>query len=182
MSGFVLKLCAPRKYIFKIRFMFQSNKNSIDFSKDNLFTVNLKIEKCQLYIIKDVGIIKTLGKAGRLIEIGGVGTRTPSGQPWNLHRIQGFYLSYQNPLHCRRLSWIFEIPVENCCILWRLSSFVHLWDSFHEPAVLYPFHLIGLLWLNHQTHFSITSERMLKSSWRNYFLTRERQVAVHLFH
>lgn len=97
MSGFVLKLCAPRKYIFKIRFMFQSNKNSIDFSKDNLFTVNLKIEKCQLYIIKDVVIIKTLGKAGRLIEIGGVGTRTPSGQPWNLHRIQGFYLSYQNP-------------------------------------------------------------------------------------
>lgn len=97
MSGFVLKLCAPRKYIFKIRFMFQSNKNSIDFSKDDLFTVNLKIEKCQLYIIKDVVIIKTLGKAGRLIEIGGVGTRTPSGQPWNLHRIQGFYLSYQNP-------------------------------------------------------------------------------------
>lgn len=137
-SGFFLKLYAPSKYIFKIRFMLQSNKNSIDFSKDDLFAVNLKIEKCQLYILKDV-VIKTLGEAGRLVEIGGVGSRTPEDTLGVSVKSKSFFFLLVRSLYT---AGAFLGPFK---VLWRTAVFsggyppLSTCETFCEPAVLYPF-------------------------------------------
>lgn len=107
------------------------------FSKDDLFTGKLKREKCPLHISKNVIIKSTWGSWG--------------GCGWKWARntkklLRNSLASPQNPsippiVRCFSTAWGFlnlskPCAVNSCCIPWRLSPGVHLWDSFCEPAVL----------------------------------------------
>ena len=130
-------------------------------------------------------LLKTLGAAGRLVEIGGRGTKTPSRHPWYLH---GIYES-SNPLSDPFPLWdVFlnlsePCTVNNCCFCWRLSPFVHLWDSLCEPAVL-------LSITSHRPFMAIPVKHTSPSPWKGHWSPPggiisslvKSQVTVHFFH